>query len=189
MTATIKTLPHYFPEVFAQRVILSALILVALCVLWVVLYKRKRIQTKEFVVLLILSFYVVALYYYTVIGRYSSELHRNQIYLFYSYKRLFECFDTESVRQIVINILMLVPVGFLCPIVFERTGKKYLWTLVVAAGITLSIEILQIVTMCGAFEVDDLINNLLGAFLGMLLYRIVTGLINKLKKSKGNHYE
>ena len=184
MIATIKTLPHYFPEVFAQRVILSVLIFVALCVLWGILYWRKKIKTKQFIVLLILSLYVVLLYYYTVVGRYSSELHRDQVYLFYSYRLLFENFDVESVRQIVINILMLIPVGFLCPIVFERTGRKYIWTLITAGIITLSIEFLQIVMVCGSFEVDDIINNLLGALLGMALYYLVLRIISKHKSEK-----
>lgn len=189
MTATIKTLPHYFPEIFAQRVILSALIFVALCVLWAVLYKRKRIQTKQFIVLLILSFYVVILYYYTVVGRYSSEMHRNQIYVFYSYRHLFEDFNAESIRQIVINIVMLIPIGLLCPIIFERTGRKYIWTMITAGIITISIEVLQVVMVCGTFEADDIINNLLGATIGIILYRIAAGIVKKHKASKGNHYE
>lgn len=44
MTLTIKTLPHYFPEVFAQRVILSVLVFLALCVVIVLLYKCLKID-------------------------------------------------------------------------------------------------------------------------------------------------
>ena len=129
MTLTIKTLPHYFPEVFAQRVILSVLIFVALCILWVVLYKRKRIQTKQFIVLLFLSLYVVVLFYYTVIGRYSHEEYDFRLYYYYSYRRLIEHFDWHNLRQLVINIAMLVPVGFLLPNGSDNNTTEEFWIL------------------------------------------------------------
>lgn len=47
MTLTIKTLPHYFPEVFAQRVILSVLVFLALCVVIVLLYKCLKIDKLQ----------------------------------------------------------------------------------------------------------------------------------------------
>ena len=185
MIATIKTLPHYFPHIFVERVILSALIIVALCVLWSVLFIRKKIRIKQFVALLVLSFYVVFVYYYTVIGRYSSEMYRNQIYLSYSYSRLLVDFNISSIIiQITLNIVMLIPVGFLCPIVFEPARRKYLRTLIIASAITLSIELLQVVLACGTFEVEDIVNNLLGAGIGMLLHRIIFGKAGSHGKSK-----
>ena len=177
MVATIRTLPHYFPEVFTQRIILSILILLVLCSVSIVAFMMKRISGLQFVCSLFLSLYLVIVYYFTVIGRYSSEIYRNEIYFIYSYKRLFENINFENISQIAVNLFMLIPVGFFLPIVL--TGKKkLLWTILISFSITLSIEILQIVIVCGTFEIDDILNNMLGALIGMILSVL---LLNKCK--------
>lgn len=183
MTATIKTLPHYFPEVFAQRVIISLLIFVALCVITVLLYKSKKIDKLQRNAAIILSLYVVILLYFTVIGRYSHEEYKNQIYFYYSYRRLIEHYDSQSMRQILMNIAMLVPVGFLMPMTFNCKGK-YLKTIGISLLLIIIIELLQMLTKTGSCEVDDIINNFLGALLGMGLYHIVHKLINRHKPEK-----
>ena len=183
MTATIKTLPHYFPEVFAQRVILSVLIFLALCVITVLLYKSKKIDKLQRNAAIILSLYVVILLYFTVIGRYSHEEYENRIYFYYSYRRLIEHYDTQSMRQILLNIAMFVPVGFMLPMVFNSKGK-YLKAIVVSILLIIVIEFLQMLTKTGSCEVDDIINNLIGALLGIALYHMAFKLFKNQKKKK-----
>ena len=183
MTATIKTLPHYFPEIFAQRVILSALILVTLCVMTVLLYKHHKIDKLQRNTSIILVIYVVILLYFTVIGRYSHEEYENRIYFYYSYRRLIEHYDSQSMRQILLNIAMLIPVGFLLPMIFNCKGK-YLKTIGISILLIIVIELLQMLTKTGSCEVDDIINNLLGALLGMALYHMVRRIIKIHKPEK-----
>lgn len=183
MTATIKTLPHYFPEVFAQRVILSVLIFLALCVVIVLLYKCHKIDKLQRNASIILSLYVVILLYFTVIGRYSHEEYENRIYFYYSYRRLIEHYDSQSMRQILLNIAMLVPVGFVLSMISNSKGK-YMKAIVISLSLIIVIELLQMLTKTGSCEVDDIINNFLGALLGMGLYHIVHKLINRHKPEK-----
>lgn len=181
MIVTIKTLPHYFPEVFAQRIILSVIILLGLFALFFVLYFRKRISKKQFIVSLVLCAYIVIVYFFTVIGRYSSEIYRNEIYFFYSYPQLFEKFDRESIKQILINLLVLLPVGFMLP--FIISGKmRYFWTILISFCISLSIELLQIIMVCGTFELDDILNNVIGATIGILLFALANRIFKNNKK-------
>ena len=187
MTATIKTLPHYFPEVFAQRVILSVLIFLALCVVISLLYKDQKINKRQRNAAVILSLYIVILLYFTVIGRYSHEEYELRLYYYYSYRRLIDHFDWHNLRQLVINIAMLVPVGFLLPMVFSK--RKYWKTLFASMLLIILIEILQMLTKSGSCEIDDMINNLIGTLFGMALYRIASQLYRKQRLSKGNHYE
>ena len=187
MTGTIKTLPHYFPEVFVQRIIISIMLLAALCVLFVLLYKHKKINVIQLVASLVFSAYVVFVLYYTVLGRYSQEEYTFQIYIYKSYKYLIEDFGKHSLRQVVLNIIMLIPFGFLMPIVI-KAKRKYLITLLSALAFILFIESMQLIMQCGTFEVDDIFNNFIGAVIGMLLYILVNKLIQK-RKLKGNHYE
>lgn len=183
MPATIKTLPHYFPEIFAQRVILSVLIFVALCVVIFLLYKSYKIDKLQRNAAIILSLYVVILLYFTVLGRYSHEEYENRIYFYYSYRRLIEHYDSQSMRQILLNIAMLIPVGFLMPMTINFKGK-YLKTIGISLLLIIVIELLQMLTKTGSCEVDDIINNLLGALLGMALYHMVFKLFKKHKPEK-----
>ena len=171
MIGTIKTLPHYFPEVFAQRIIISIMLLAALCVLFVLLFIHKRINVIQLVASLVFSAYVVFVLYYTVLGRYSQEEYTFQIYIYKSYKYLIEDFGTHSLRQVILNIIMLIPFGFLMPIVI-KAKRKYLITLLSAFALILFIESMQLIMQCGTFEVDDIINNLLGTVIGMLIYAL-----------------
>lgn len=168
--------------------ILSVLIFLALCVLIVLLYKCHKIDKLQRNASIILSLYVVILLYFTVIGRYSHEEYENRVYFYYSYRRLIEHYDSQSMRQILMNIAMLVPVGFLMPMTFNCKGK-YLKTIRISLLLIIVIELLQMLTKTGSCEVDDMINNFIGVILGMGLYAIINRLFMKKRLSKGNHYE
>ena len=71
------------------------------------------------------------------------------------------------------NTLMLVPLGFLLPQIWGRF--RSFWDAALAGFCTsLSIELLQLFSF-RATDVDDLIFNTLGACIGFLLARLLTG--------------
>lgn len=66
--------------------------------------------------------------------------------------------------NIVGNIALLVPIGFIVPFVFRNmTWKK---ALILAIAIGLALEILQAVFHVGIFDIDDVILNALGVMIG-----------------------
>lgn len=69
------------------------------------------------------------------------------------------------------NIILFIPLGFLLPFVFPRMRSAVKTLLAVAAAITL-VEIIQLFTLRGYADIDDLILNLLGAAIGYLFYSI-----------------
>lgn len=81
--------------------------------------------------------------------------------------------DRNEQFQILCNVLLFVPFGILWPIL--KNGKKdTIWGVLQAAFLfTFCIEFLQLVTRIGCFEIDDMINNTLGAVVGYLMYRII----------------
>ena len=64
-----------------------------------------------------------------------------------------------------LNILLFVPFGYLLPRLWKRAER---WRRVVLCGFVLSllIELTQLVTHLGMFDLNDLMNNSLGALLG-----------------------
>ena len=72
------------------------------------------------------------------------------------------------------NILMLVPFGFLAPLLWERL--RGLRVLPVGLGLILAIELLQPLTG-RSFDVDDILLNFLGVLVGALLALIFQALL------------
>lgn len=78
----------------------------------------------------------------------------------------------SSPMQYLLNVIMFLPVGFFLPLLFQKyQGTKQV--LGFAGFLTIYIEVLQIFTF-RTTDIDDLLTNLLGAWLGYLLVRTVT---------------
>ena len=86
--------------------------------------------------------------------------------------------------QIFLNILLFVPFGFLLPMISKRFQNLLLITVtgfVFSAGI----ETMQYITGRGLTEVDDVINNTVGAVVGYILYVTVMLIY---KRTQANNY-
>lgn len=64
-------------------------------------------------------------------------------------------------NQILANVIMFLPVGVLAGRIWRWRG---LW---VAAGLSVGIEILQLITARGLCEFDDVFHNMIGAVIGI----------------------
>ncbi len=75
-----------------------------------------------------------------------------------------------ALRNVAGNVLAFLPMGFLLPVMFpELRGARSV--LAVAFAASLALEVVQLLTGLGGFDVDDLLLNLLGAAIGGLLAR------------------
>ncbi|NLA78539.1 MAG: VanZ family protein [Erysipelothrix sp.] len=85
----------------------------------------------------------------------------------------------DFVRQIVLNVVMMMPFGFLLPLVKEKTtnlfkviGYTFLFSL--------TIEMLQpLINGFRMADVTDLVTNTAGGILGYLIYKIFKPLVDK----------
>ena len=69
------------------------------------------------------------------------------------------------------NVAMFLPLGVLPPLLWPRLRRLWrllLWT----GGAIAAMEVLQLVTLLGSCDVDDLLLNLLGVLLGWCLLRL-----------------
>ena len=69
------------------------------------------------------------------------------------------------------NILLFVPLGLLPPLLQPKM-RSFWRTLLLAALVMLTVEVLQMLLLVGTCDVDDLILNLLGAALGYGLFKL-----------------
>ncbi len=77
----------------------------------------------------------------------------------------------RSLEGILINILIFIPLGYLLPIVFP----KHRWHHVICIGFatTVSIEVVQLFTKLGMFDLDDILNNVIGTIVGVTVHRVI----------------
>ena len=67
------------------------------------------------------------------------------------------------------NVIMFIPLGFLLPFVSDR-AKKLKNCFVMTFAVILSVELLQLATLLGSFDIDDLLLNMIGIFMGWMAY-------------------
>jgi len=115
----------------------------------------------------------------TVFCREPGTSRSMQLRLFWSYFSGIP--DLRAVN--LLNIFLLMPAGFLLPVVGVRKFWKaalsgFLWSLL--------IESLQYATRRGLFEADDLFHNTLGACLGYLIFRLAVRLWKRFRRLQRN---
>ncbi|NBO50277.1 MAG: hypothetical protein EBU80_11280 [Chitinophagia bacterium] len=80
------------------------------------------------------------------------------------------------------NIVLLIPLGFLLPLVVRSlTNNK---ALIIFSAFCLMIEGLQTYLKIGIFDIDDVILNLLGCMIGYWAYRYLPAAWRYLKQNK-----
>jgi glycopeptide antibiotics resistance protein len=89
---------------------------------------------------------------------------------FIPFATIADYFATEntgiSLRNLVGNVIIFIPLGILLPILIQRF-RKIIVILLVSFGFSLLVETIQLLfSMLGSFDVDDLILNTSGALIG-----------------------
>ncbi len=79
-------------------------------------------------------------------------------------------FMVPGLRNFFGNILLLIPLGYLAPLL-KKNIDRWWKTVILGVGVSLLIEIIQLMTHRGYFDIDDVILNSLGCWIGWLCYR------------------
>ena len=74
--------------------------------------------------------------------------------------------------QFVGNILAFVPFGFFLPLLSIKLRSSFILFVGLTFGSSLLVELTQLLTRVGAFDVDDLLLNTVGGFIGYLVSRV-----------------
>ncbi|MBQ9928441.1 MAG: VanZ family protein [Lachnospiraceae bacterium] len=87
-----------------------------------------------------------------------------RMYIDYAYK-------LNSFENLVGNVIVFVPFGFLLPYVLTW-GRNFFVMLLNAFVFVLGIEVFQLFSAFGAFDVDDILLNCVGTVLGYFIFLI-----------------
>ena len=78
---------------------------------------------------------------------------------------------TLAIRNIGGNFVLFFPMGIFLPCLFPKT-QKFRRTVLISLCTILCVELIQLLLRCGIFDVDDLILNISGWFLGFAVLKI-----------------
>lgn len=86
----------------------------------------------------------------------------------------------DFIRQIILNIIMTVPFGFLLPLARK---VNFIKTVLFTFLLSFSIEILQpLISSSRSSDITDIITNVLGGAIGYLIYLALRPLVRKILK-------
>lgn len=118
----------------------------------------------------------------TLLDRVSGWSDTRMMPLFYSYREAWYSFSGAEWRNIVLNILLFVPFGFLLPLGI-RFFRRFWATYLTGLAVTVLIESTQLILARGVAEADDILNNFLGTMIGYgiyVLFREITAAVYKI---------
>lgn len=144
--------------------------------------KKRSTGIRAFAVLLFFAYFAVLFYFLFFsekMGRtYSERVFHYNLVPFYEIKRFLKYYEVLGIEVVVLNlagnVVAFMPFGFFLPVFSERC-KRFLNTVFYSFELSLLVELIQLVTKVGSFDVDDIILNTLGGALGFVLYRTVRG--------------
>ncbi|WP_159519657.1 VanZ family protein [Erysipelothrix urinaevulpis] len=163
-------------------------VVILLIIFYGVRPKMARLDRKEQVLLFLFSAYLIGVYAVTLMPfRPLSHLWSSG----FSFSLHTEAFGDvinsrgPAMREVLLNIIMFMPFGFLFPIVqSELKHKKVTFPKITVYSLMFSllIEFLQMFNTSRSSDITDLITNTIGGVIGYMLYFIIAKpLLNELK--------
>ena len=136
---------------------------------------------KRYVFIIAALLHLAIVLYITLIDRIPGE-RRCMLTPFWEIRNVINGTERSFyIGQIIGNLVMLFPTGFLLPTIFKC--KRLRWYHVAGSSMffSVSIEITQYFTGRGLMEFDDVFNNTVGCLLGYAVYLMIRRRVNNRK--------
>lgn len=151
------------PEKFGQKRLISVIFfLYLLFIIRVIVFKYPLSQMQE----------IVNSWQKDVV---LEGLNTANFVPFKTIKMYIQYYDLPGLRSfsnLFGNVLVFIPVGLMLPMV-HRASKNILVAIINTLFFIVGIEVFQLFSNFGAFDVDDIILNMFGVLIGSCVYKIV----------------
>lgn len=148
-----------------------------------ILEEEKDLWKRKMIIIFIAISYTIIIFDITLLNRGAYRDNNINFNLFTSYKMVLNTFDKSVLRHIILNILMTIPLGILLPFIHNKF-HKIRWTMTVGIIFVLAIELIQLTTNSGIFDVDDILNNSIGVLIGYCISMLVLSIKKKSNKNE-----
>ena len=111
---------------------------------------------------------------------YETQLRQNAnlipFYTIGTYWNILNRSDNQALRvhcfiNLAGNLLLFIPAGWLLPRLWKKL-RNFFRFIALCFGLIFSVEVIQLFTLLGSFDVDDVILNLIGMTIGFLIHAI-----------------
>ena len=130
------------------------------------------------VMMTLLLEYSFLLYCPTVIFRNTQPNRGIELTPFWSYGAISDG-SYVILPETIMNIIVFIPLGLIMGLAYK--GVCWKRVLIAGAGLSFSIELLQLLFKKGCFETDDLIHNTVGCAIGYGIYKLAVFMLTKIK--------
>ena len=125
---------------------------------------------KRKLIIALFAIYILAVLWITLIDREFGNRRANLV-PFWEFANVIKGVRRSFfIGQILGNLVMLMPLGFMLPIIKKVSLKQ---ALLIAFCFSAGIELTQFITGRGLMEFDDVFNNTVGAVLGYKVYDVL----------------
>ena len=155
-------------------ILLTSVVLITIRLAYIFKNKEPLHVSKE---LMMLTFIVYVLCLFQIVTSNDvSGVHGVNITLFKELTR-YQVGTRLFYRNIVGNIIMFIPFGFFTSYYLKLERKSFIFFLALIVSIV--IELIQL-RIGRAFDIDDILLNIVGSMIGYFLYRLIDKLFGKL---------
>jgi glycopeptide antibiotics resistance protein len=137
-----------------------------------------RVGARKTLTLLLVE-YIFLLYCFTVLFRGVNTGQRGCLTPFWSYASIAKGIDMFLLPQIMMNVVVFIPVGFLGGCTFR--SHAFMKVFCLGFAVSLSIEAMQYIFQRGFSEFDDVFHNTLGTLMGYGLWKGLSEYVIKKK--------
>lgn len=125
---------------------------------------------KRKLIIALFAIYILAVLWITLIDREFGN-RRAMLVPFWEFANVIKGVRRSFfIGQILGNLVMLMPLGFMLPIIKKVSLKQ---VLLISLCFSVGIELTQFITGRGLMEFDDVFNNTVGAVLGYKVYDVM----------------
>lgn len=138
-----------------------------------------------FVVYLIMLCYY--LFFAELTGRTGSEEYHYNLVLFKEIKRFIRYREILGTKAVLLNlagnVVSFIPFGLFLPLLAHRC-RKFGYVTMLSFDFSLMVELIQLISKVGSFDVDDLLLNTIGGALGYLCFLLADRFRNRHLRGK-----
>ena len=135
--------------------------------------------------------YLIMLCYYLffaeLTGRTGSEEYHYNLVLFKEIKRFIRYREILGTKAVLLNlagnVVSFIPFGLFLPLLSHRC-RRFGYVTMLSFDFSLMVELIQLISKVGSFDVDDLLLNTIGGALGYICFLLVDRFRNRHLRGK-----
>ncbi|MCH1982952.1 VanZ family protein [Ruminococcus sp. OA3] len=165
-----EILIHQNPPWSSRETVCFAVLLCLLFITVAVLIRKRKLKGVQGTAILLIYIFLFVVFASTVFTRVPTSEANYNLQLFWSYRYVLENNSVGMLEEILLNCVLLMPLGVLLPFALGKPVSVWFACL---TGLVVSscIEVCQLVFHRGLFEWDDIIHNTLGCVVGYVIAR------------------